>query len=245
VVPTPEQAVAPALGKLLDALAHYGERLPRDSDDASLIRVARRDFQKMIKIPPDHVTRANAHGSAAYNTWTRARPANDFAAMVPYLERTLDLSREYSSYFAPYKHVADPHIDDADEGVTTASICKIFSELKSQLVPMVGAICEQPVPDDSSLRSRSTSERPVDSRRDRRLERRPDGRASPHAKPQEAIDIAQRQSSKSWELRAAMSMARLWRDQGSREEARELLAPVKAGLKLLLAALWQHKRPSS
>ena len=29
-----------------------------------------------------------------------------------------------------------------------------------------------------------------------------------------------------WELRAAMSMARLWRDQGKRDEARELLAPV-------------------
>ena len=41
-----------------------------------------------------------------------------------------------------------------------------------------------------------------------------------------AIDIAQRQSSKSWELRAVMSMARLWRDQGKREEARELLAAV-------------------
>jgi carboxypeptidase Taq len=147
-----EQAVAPALGKLLDALAHYGEGLPRDSDDASLIRVARRDFQKMVKIPRDHVTRANSHGSASYNAWTRARPANDFAAMVPYLERTLDLSREYSSYFAPYKHVADPHIDDADEGMSTASIRKLFSELKSQLVPMVGAICEQSVADDSGLR---------------------------------------------------------------------------------------------
>ena len=42
----------------------------------------------------------------------------------------------------------------------------------------------------------------------------------------QAIDIAQRQSSKSWELRAATSMARLWRDQGKRDEARELLAPI-------------------
>jgi len=42
----------------------------------------------------------------------------------------------------------------------------------------------------------------------------------------QAIDIAQRQSSKSWELRAAMSMARLWRDQGKRHEARDPLAPV-------------------
>jgi predicted ATPase len=42
----------------------------------------------------------------------------------------------------------------------------------------------------------------------------------------QAMDIAQRQSSKSWELRVAMSMARLWRDQGRRNEARDLLAPV-------------------
>ena len=42
----------------------------------------------------------------------------------------------------------------------------------------------------------------------------------------QAIDIAQRQSSKSWELRATMSMARLWRDQGKRGQAREVLAPI-------------------
>jgi predicted ATPase len=42
----------------------------------------------------------------------------------------------------------------------------------------------------------------------------------------EAISIAQHQSAKTWELRAAMSMARLWRDQGKRDEARELLAPL-------------------
>ncbi len=42
----------------------------------------------------------------------------------------------------------------------------------------------------------------------------------------EAIAIAQRQSAKLWELRAATSLARLWRDQGKPAEARELLAPV-------------------
>jgi predicted ATPase len=42
----------------------------------------------------------------------------------------------------------------------------------------------------------------------------------------EAIAVAQRQPAKLFELRAAMSMARLWRDQGKRDEARELLAPV-------------------
>jgi predicted ATPase len=42
----------------------------------------------------------------------------------------------------------------------------------------------------------------------------------------EALEIARGQEAKFWELRAAMSMARLWRDQGKRDEARDLLAPV-------------------
>jgi class 3 adenylate cyclase/predicted ATPase len=41
-----------------------------------------------------------------------------------------------------------------------------------------------------------------------------------------ALAVARAQQAKSWELRAAMSMARLWRDQGKREEGRELLAPI-------------------
>ena len=41
-----------------------------------------------------------------------------------------------------------------------------------------------------------------------------------------ALAVARQQQAKSWELRAAMSMARLWRDQGKMQQARELLAPV-------------------
>ena len=41
-----------------------------------------------------------------------------------------------------------------------------------------------------------------------------------------ALAVARQQQAKSWEMRAAISMARLWRDQGKRQQARELLAPV-------------------
>jgi predicted ATPase len=41
-----------------------------------------------------------------------------------------------------------------------------------------------------------------------------------------ALAVARQQQAKSWELRAAMSMARLWRDQGKRQQAHDLLAPV-------------------
>ena len=55
--------------------------------------------------------------------------------------------------------------------------------------------------------------------------------ASPDAAKAEAyferaLAVARKQQAKSWGLRAAMSMARLWRDQGKSEQARELLAPI-------------------
>lgn len=146
-----ERLVDPAIGRLLDGLQSYTEGLSWDSDDASLVRVARRDFEKAIKVPSFYVARAKALNAASYDAWTRARPANDFAAMRPFLEQTLDLSREYAGFFAPWAHIADPLIDDSDEGMTTASIRSLFSDLRNELVPMVRAICEQPPADESCL----------------------------------------------------------------------------------------------
>ena len=58
-----------------------------------------------------------------------------------------------------------------------------------------------------------------------RLSPDPDA-AKPEAYFERALAVARQQQAKSWELRAAMSMARLWRDQGKSPQARELLAPV-------------------
>jgi predicted ATPase len=49
------------------------------------------------------------------------------------------------------------------------------------------------------------------------------------AADQHALDIARRQQAQSWELRAAMSLARLWQQHGKRAEARDLLAPIYGG----------------
>jgi carboxypeptidase Taq len=139
------------LGRLIDQLTPYAESLPPDSDDAALIRVAGRDFGKAIRVPTGFVERLSAHSSAAYDAWTRARQNNDFAAMRPLLERTLDLSCEYAGFFAPYQHVIDPLIDDMDEGMTCASVRALLTELRAELLPLVRAICERPAADDCCL----------------------------------------------------------------------------------------------
>ena len=55
---------------------------------------------------------------------------------------------------------------------------------------------------------------------------RPAERADAEASLHQALAVARRQSAKTWELRASTSLARLWRDQGKRTEARDLLAPI-------------------
>jgi carboxypeptidase Taq len=145
-----ERSVDPALGRLIDRLERDAKKL--SSGDASLIRVARRDFERAAKVPAEHVARAKAHDAASYNAWTVARPANDFGAMVPFLERTLDLSREYATFFAPSNHIADPLIDEADEGMTAATIQCLFAGLRRELTALVRTVCDQPPPDDRCLR---------------------------------------------------------------------------------------------
>jgi carboxypeptidase Taq len=138
-----ERRTHPTLGRLIDQLVPYGESLPPDSDDACLIAVTRRDFAKAIKVPASFVERASAHGAASYDAWTRARPMNDFAAMRPYLQQALELARQYAEFFAPCEHMADPFIDDMDEGMTCALVRSLFAALRQELVPIVHAICAQ------------------------------------------------------------------------------------------------------
>ena len=147
-----ERFTDPEVGKLLDGLTAHAKSLPEDSDDACLIRVVRRRYDRAVKVPAEFVARREEVASASYDAWTRARPANDFGAMRPFLERMLDFSREYARYLGPYDHIADPLIDELDDGMTVASVRALFDSLRAELVPMVRAIAEQPLADDSCLR---------------------------------------------------------------------------------------------
>src|SRR5689334_6896280 len=81
-----EKFIDPAMGKLLDDLQPYEESLPYDSDEASLIRLTRRNYQRAIKVPPSFIAEFFNHTAASYDAWTRARPSNDFSAVRSYLE---------------------------------------------------------------------------------------------------------------------------------------------------------------
>lgn len=147
-----EKFTDPAIGKLLDDLRPYEESLPYDSDEASLIRVTRRDYERAVKVPPAFTAEFSYHSAASYQAWTEARPADDFATVRPYLEKTLDFSRQLANFFPGYEHIADPLIDFADYGMKVSTIRPLFAALREQLVPLVEAITSQPPADDSPIR---------------------------------------------------------------------------------------------
>lgn len=147
-----EKFVDKTVGQLLDDLGPYERSLPFDDDDASLIRVTRRNYLKSVKVPPAFLGEFYAHGSDAFMAWTVARPANDFKAVIPYLEKTLEYSRKMAGFFAPYEHIADPLIDFADDGMRASTVSAVFARLRERLVPIARQILAQPPADDSCLK---------------------------------------------------------------------------------------------
>jgi carboxypeptidase Taq len=140
-----EKFTAPAIGRLLD------EARAENDDEEALLRVTRRDYERAVRVPATFVAKLNEHQSATYQAWTAARPVNDFGAVRPGLETTLDLSRQLANFFPGYEHIADPLIDYADYGMKASTIRQVFAELRQELVPLVKTITTQPVADDSCL----------------------------------------------------------------------------------------------
>lgn len=146
-----EALTDPAVGKLLDALDAHGRSLPYDSVDAAFLREARRQYDLMARVPSSFLADFAAHSAVCYQTWTEARPKNDFEAVRPLLERTLDLSRRYADFHPGYEHIADPLIDHSDYGMKASTVRTIFGELKNELAPVVKSILAQTPADDSCL----------------------------------------------------------------------------------------------
>jgi carboxypeptidase Taq len=146
-----EKQTDPALGRLIDELEREADDFPYESDEAGLLRVARYDFDKASKIPSEFVAELNEHAAESYQAWTVARPEDDFKTIIPYLKKTIEMSRQLADFFPGYDNIMDPLIDIPDPGMKAASVSSLFDELRQALVPMVAAIAEQEPVDESCL----------------------------------------------------------------------------------------------
>jgi carboxypeptidase Taq len=137
-----ERFVDPEVGNLLDELAPLAESLPYDSDDASLIRVTRRDWEKARRVPAElrvEMTRAAARGHQA---WVEARRNDDFAGFLPFLRTNVELKRRYVECFEWSDSPYTPLLDDYEPGTTTEEVREVFAVLRPALTELVGTAPE-------------------------------------------------------------------------------------------------------
>lgn len=136
-----ELFVADEVGELLAGLTGYEAELDYDSDEASLIRVARREYERARRVPAELRAEMVRAGALGYQTWKRAREANDYAVFRPAMERNLELRLRYIECLDggtedPY----DVLVAEYEPGLTTADIAAVFERLREDLTPLVAGL---------------------------------------------------------------------------------------------------------
>jgi carboxypeptidase Taq len=136
----------PEVGRWLEDLQPVADSLDPDSDDARLIDVVRRDYEKEVDVPGSlraAMARAAAEGRSV---WAKAKAESDFPSFLPFLERIVELKLEYVDHVADgAEERYDALLDDYEPQTTTAEVRTLFDELKPPLVELIAELRQREV----------------------------------------------------------------------------------------------------
>jgi carboxypeptidase Taq len=135
-----ELFVSDETGRLLEELRPYEQELDYDSDEASLIRRVRRDWEKARRVPAELAAEMVRAVSEGQDIWAKAREEADYALFRPHLEHALELKRRYIECFDGYDEPYDILLDDFEPGMKTAEVRAVLEELKTELVPLIAEV---------------------------------------------------------------------------------------------------------
>jgi carboxypeptidase Taq len=144
-------ATSEEVGKLISDLKQEYAGADETSDDAAIVRVAARDYEKEACIPEDFIVEQAIVGSRAFEAWHEAREKSDFSIFRPHLEKVVELARKYVTFFPPAEHPYDTLLDDYEPGMKTADVQAIFSEMRPKQVELLKAIAARPQVNDKFL----------------------------------------------------------------------------------------------
>ncbi len=129
-------------GRLIDAAAGELDGAAPDSDDASLVRVVRRRWEKSRRVPNALAADLARAASVGHTVWVHAREGSDYRAFAPYLEHNLELTRRYVDCFDGFDCAYDVLLDDFEPGMKTAQVARLFEALKAELLPLIAVLGE-------------------------------------------------------------------------------------------------------
>lgn len=147
-----QKATSDEAGRLLEDLKVEYSAVDENSDEAALVRVSARDYDKAVRVPAEFVAEQAIVTAKAFEAWVEARAKSDFAIFLPHLEKVLELVRRYVSFFPPADHPYDILLDDYEPGMKTADVQAIFGSLRPKQVELLRAIADRPQVNDKFLK---------------------------------------------------------------------------------------------
>jgi carboxypeptidase Taq len=133
-----EKFVSKEIAALLDSLDEND--YDYDSFEASLLRVTKREHQKAIRVPPELTGEMRKASAIATAAWGPAKASSDYGALLPHLQKNLELRHRYVECFEPADETYDVLLDDYEPLMKTAEVRAIFDELKRDLRPLIKEI---------------------------------------------------------------------------------------------------------
>ncbi|MDE0768381.1 MAG: carboxypeptidase M32 [Opitutaceae bacterium] len=136
-------SVDPEIDTLLSKLEAHASEL--DDSQKIVIKEARKSYDRSAKLPAEFVSRKARLDSESYHAWVDAKKNANFSSYAPFLQRQLEHSKEFAGYLGASDNPYDCFIDLHDPGMDTASISKLFDELKTGLAPIVSQIFDSKI----------------------------------------------------------------------------------------------------
>jgi carboxypeptidase Taq len=121
---------------LLDAL----EQAEPGSAGADLLRLARREYERAVKLPNRLVEELARATTLAQPAWERGRARSDWVSFEPHLQKILPLQREIAECLGYEDHPYDALLDLYEPGARMTRLQEMFEELKAGLVPLIHEI---------------------------------------------------------------------------------------------------------
>jgi len=146
-----EMGTSAEMGNLLDALHPWAAGLDPDSDDACLVRVAVREYERATRVPAEFIAEQSQVIALANQAWAEARQESDFERFRPHLEKIMELTHRFVAFFPPADHPYDVLLDNFEPGMKTADVRAIFEALRPQQVELIREITARPQVDNSFL----------------------------------------------------------------------------------------------
>lgn len=138
---THQKIVDPDFAKVVDEL--YEKRDSLSIEDQVNARETKRVLDKQRKLPDDFVSEMAQACALGYSEWVKARPANDFAAIKPSLERIVALVKRKADLLGYDENPYDALIDDFEPGAKASTVKPLLMNLAEKLAEIIPPITKR------------------------------------------------------------------------------------------------------